>query len=96
MGSHRKARHNAKLDIGHEGCGNQDPIDKIVDGIADHDQGPSGLMKMSLAMGLAVRCMAVPPEEELFKEEEPEDARKHGAEDQVFPAGAHLMHGIRQ
>lgn len=94
MGGNRQAGHDSELDIGQEGCGDQDAIDKVVNGIADHDQGTGGLVEMGFAMGLAVGGVAMPPDQKLFKQEKSEDAGQNGPKDQVFSPGAHLVHGI--
>ena len=96
MGDDRHGGDDAQFRAFHEGGGNQDAIDEVVKGIADQDEQAGAAVIMGRRMrfvSLAMVVVAMPPQHQLFENEEHQDADQHRAGHVV---GIGMLERVRQ
>ena len=95
-------RHDAKMDVGHERCGDQHAVEHVVEAIPDQDERRRRGIAMRVG-GVHVRhvpfadlLVAMPPEHHLFEHEEHEQAREESQPDVVRTGETDLLDCVRQ
>ena len=81
VGDDRNRGHQAELDVGEEGGRDQNSIDEVVEGIADHDHHAGAAMIVLRCLRLvclALLFVAVPPQHQFLEHEKEQNAREYG------------------
>ena len=96
MGDDGQRGDDAQLGVFQEGGCDQDAVDEVVKGVANQDQQPRAAVVMRRRLRLVRLAMIVvtmAPENQLFQDEENQDAGQHGSRHAVRLA---MFKGVRQ